>query len=172
MIETMGEPGFATTERRVTMAGSDEQLRALIRLIPPARALKEELEKSIHLELYAGTGDLAVRSFQGLQASVNRISADPYVASLELQAAPAASDREKVSLSLLAAGQLLAYLEGQTGVAGLTKSGDWHLQTAPNIAVNNIEGLGPGGADKVMEMITSAVKGKERGEETGQGGEG
>ena len=36
-------------------------LRALISLIPPARALKNDLEASIHTELYEGTGDLAVK---------------------------------------------------------------------------------------------------------------
>ena len=35
-----------------------------------AQALKEDLENSINLELHAGSGDLAVRSLNGLQTSV------------------------------------------------------------------------------------------------------
>ena len=52
------------------MGNGEERLRALIRLIPPARALRDDLDKSIHLELYAGTGDLAVGSFEGLRAAI------------------------------------------------------------------------------------------------------
>ena len=119
----------------------DDTLRALIRLIPPARALKDDLEKSIHLELYAGIGDLAVHSFQGLQSSVARITNDPYVASLTLRVAPSATDREKVSLVLLAAGQLLAYLEGQTGLVGALggKGVNISIQKAPFVNSPNVK---------------------------------
>ena len=84
MIETIGEDLLALARRNEMAITGEERLRALIRLIPPARALKEDLEKSIHLELYSGTGALAVRSFQGLQASVSTITDDPYVAALGL----------------------------------------------------------------------------------------
>ena len=96
-------------------------LRALIRLIPPARALKDDLEASIHKELYEGTGDLAVKSYNNLHASVSRLIDDPYVKSLALEAPEKANDREKVLLARLAASQLVACLEGQTGLVGLGK---------------------------------------------------
>ena len=120
---------------------SDDTLRALIRLLPPAKALKEDLEKSIHLELYPGMGDMAIRSFQGLQESVARITSDPYVASLSLNIASGAGDKEKVSVALLAAGQLAAYLEGQTGLVGLGggRGGNLSIQTAPMMThVSNV----------------------------------
>ncbi|MBI1930446.1 hypothetical protein HYR99_40135 [Candidatus Poribacteria bacterium] len=107
----------------------DDTLRALIRLIPPARALKEDLERSLHLEIYAGTGNMAVKSYQGIQASVARITDDPYVATLSLDVPENATDKEKVSLVRLAAGQLVAYLEGYIGLVGI--GGEGHGRHGP-----------------------------------------
>src|SRR5262249_25482353 len=135
------------------MATSDDTLRALIRLIPPARALKEDLEKSIHLEIYAGTGDLAIKSFNGLQASAAAITNDPFVATLTLTAPETAGDKEKVSLALLAAGQLAAYLEGQTGLVSLGgSSGGANYQTAPSVHINGINGVPAETINKVMDI--------------------
>ena len=94
-------------------------LHALIRLIPPARALRDDLEASIHKELYQGTGDLAVRSYNNLHASVSRLTDDLYVESLALEVPEKANDKEKVLLARLAASQLVACLEGQTGLVGI-----------------------------------------------------
>jgi hypothetical protein len=138
----------------------DDTLRALIRLIPPARALKEDLEKSIHLELYPGTGDLAIRCFQGLQASVATITNDPYIASLALTVAENATDKEKVAVALLAAGQLTAYLEGQTGLVGMGGSKGIHIQTAPSIQGVNISDI-QNAAPEVMKKILATVTGAE-----------
>jgi hypothetical protein len=117
------------------MAAPDDALRALIRLIPPARALKEDLERSIILEIYSGTGDLAIHSFNGLQASAAAITNDPYLATLALTAPEESGDKEKVSLALLAAGQLAAYLEGQTGLVRLGGGGNVTYRTAPEIHI-------------------------------------
>ena len=138
----------------------DDRLRSLIRLIPPVRALKDDLEQSIHLELYNGTGDLAVRSFQGLQASVARITDDPYVGSLALSVPEGAGDREKVSLARLAAGQLSAYLEGQTGLVGMGGGGgsrNINIQKAPMINLANVEGLPSEALGKLMERGAEVV---------------
>lgn len=140
----------------------NDTLRALIRLIPPARALKEDLEKSIHLELYAGTGDMAVKSFQGLLASVARLTDDPYVEALSLSVSEDATDMEKVSLALLGAGQLAAYLEGQTGLVGMGGGGDVDIHTAPNI--NMLSGnvnIPPETAARAFDFAEKALKGKE-----------
>lgn len=69
-------------------------LSALIRLIPPARALKNDLEASLHMDLYTGTGDIAVKGFNNLHASVIRFIDDPYVKSLALEVPEEASDKE------------------------------------------------------------------------------
>lgn len=146
----------------------DERLRGLIRMIPPVRQLKEDLEQSIHLELYAGTGDLAVRSFQGLQASVARITDDPYVGTLSLSVPDGAGDKEKVSLARLAAGQLTAYLEGQTGLVSLGGGGGGgaiNIQRAPVISLTNVEGLPSEAFGKLVAKAAEQMKGAEEAEE-------
>jgi len=164
MIETVEElrlPGIGShlderkTRRTMMAQTTDDTLRALIRLSPPVRALREDLEKNIHLELYAGTGELAVRSFQGLQASVARITDDPYVATLILNVPGDAGDKEKVALARLAAGQLCAYLEGQTGLVGMGgDSGSINIQRAPVISMANINELP---ADALGRLVSKAA---------------
>ena len=122
---------------RVEQGGSDgaaggDPLRALIRLIPPAWALREELQKSIDLQLYDGTGDLAVQSYEGLRTSVARLTNDPYVATLSPQPREDASDKQKIALVLMAVGQLVAYLEGQTGWGWSGKAGSRSSDRAVN----------------------------------------
>lgn len=136
------------------------ELRALIRLIAPLRALREDVEKSIHLELHTGAGDLAVRSYRGLRDSVAAITDDPYVHSLEFEVDEGARDRQKMSLVMLASGQLLAYIEGQTGLTGLTSAprGSYSVQTAPNIHVDVGDVMG-GEVDRVMDMVGNALRG-------------
>lgn len=115
---------------------SDDRLRDLIRLIPPARSLKQDLEKSLHLETWPGTGDMAVRMFQGLHQSVAALTDNAYVQSLELAAPTEAGDKEKVAMATLAASQLLAYLVGETGLAGDSGGGGHtEIQTAPKITI-------------------------------------
>jgi len=115
---------------------SDDNLRALIRLIPPARSLRQDLEKSLHLETWPGTGDMAIRMFQGLHGSVAALTDSPYVQSLELAVPTGPGDKERVALAALAAGQLLAYLEGETGLVGQGGAGgETSIQTAPKITI-------------------------------------
>ena len=64
---------------------NDTKLREMIRMIPPARSLKEDIDKSIHLDTYEGTGDAAIRTFSGLQKSVAKIADDPYLDSLSVE---------------------------------------------------------------------------------------
>lgn len=144
------------------MATADDTLRALIRLLPPARALRDDLERSIHLEIYAGTGDLALRSFNGLQASVATITDDPYVATLALTAPETAGDKDKVSLALLAAGQLAAYLEGQTGLVGLRGGGNINYQMAPSVNISNNSGLPSEMLEMALGIGEKAMEAKKR----------
>jgi hypothetical protein len=146
--------------RRTSMADtSEDRLRGLIRLIPPARALKEDLEQSIHLETFSGTGDLAVRSFQGLQSSIAAIAADPYVSSLTLNVGENATDKEKVSLARLATGQLLAYLEGQTGLVSIGSGRGNHvqIQRAPVINLSNVTGLPADALGRLVDTVTQSA---------------
>ena len=130
-------------------------LSALIRLIPPARTLRDDLEASIHKELYGGTGDLAVKSYNNLHASVSRFIDDPYVESLALEVPQKASDKEKVLLARLAASQLVACLEGQTGLVGL---GEGSGSNSDNFYAPVINGPISNVSDETIEKIMGLVK--------------
>lgn len=145
-------------------------LRALIRLIPPVRALKDDLEASIHKELYHGTGNFAVKSYNNLHASVSRFIDDPYVESLALEVPEKASDKEKVLLARLAASQLVACLEGQTGLVGL---GEGSGSNADNFYAPVINGPISNVSDETIEKLMGLVKdpttedeGTEQGDDT------
>ena len=130
-------------------------LRALIRLIPPARTLRDDLEASIHKELYQGTGNLAVKSYNNLHASVSRFTDDPYVESLALEVPEKANDKEKVLLARLAASQLVACLEGQTGLVGL---GEGSGSNSDNFYAPVINGPISNVSDETIEKIMGLVK--------------
>lgn len=141
-------------------------LRALIRLISPLRALREDIEKSLLLELYSGSGNLAVRSLEALRDQVLEITEDRYVAALTLDAGNG-GDREKFSQVLLISGQLLAYLEAQTGVGGASSNQKqrYSVQTAPNISLN-MGDIVSGQADKIMDFVEGAMNNAMRGMKT------
>lgn len=131
---------------------SEETLRALIRYIPPIVRLRKDLEMSVQLEQFTGLGDMAVKSYNGLQASVAQHSDDPYIDALSLELASDAGDREKVAQVALATGQLMAYIQGQLGLS-LDLDGSsahTHVNSAPNI---EIQGLGSGESHAVMRVV-------------------
>ena len=136
-----------------------EDLRALIRLIPAARALQEEVEKSVHLEMFEGTSDLAVRSFHGLQQSVFAITEDPYIAALTIQFRDDTPEKQIIAQVILAASQLIAYVEGQAGIVGLTGPHRYSIQTAPNVTLN-MDGFAGSTEDtaRIMETIDRAMR--------------
>jgi hypothetical protein len=113
------------------MPNGQDPIRELIRLIPSARALKRSMEECVHTERFANAGKPAAKLYGGLHASVRRLLDDPYLDSLALEVADDAADEETIVQIHLAVGQLLAYLEGQTGLAGLVESG---LHLAPKVA--------------------------------------
>ena len=130
-------------------------LHALIRLIPPARALRDDLEASIHKELYQGTGDLAVRSYNNLHASVSRFTDDPYVESLALEVPEKANDKEKVLLARLAASQLVACLEGQTGLVSIGGGSGSNADNFYAPVINGpISNLSNETLEKIMGLVT------------------
>jgi hypothetical protein len=102
---------------------SADGLRALLRLAQPAAALARDLEATLIMETCEGRGDLAVRSYTGLQSAVASIVDDPYLGALTLSVGDAAGDKAKVSAAALAASQLTAYLNGQLGIGALLDSG-------------------------------------------------
>jgi hypothetical protein len=114
------------------MANGEDRIRDFIRLIPPARSLKDNLEESIHMERYAGVGDPAIKLYQGLYTTIASLTNDPYVATLALDIPADATDETKVSFVHLTAGQLVAFLEGQTGLVGVG-SGSRTINLAPKV---------------------------------------
>lgn len=113
------------------------ELRALIQIIAPLSTLCKEVEKNIHLELYHGTADLALRSYEGLRAGAATLTADAYIEALRLDSTAAMDERMKMSQILLAGKQLLAYLAAVTGVgAALGGDSNTSIQTAPHIIIN------------------------------------
>ena len=104
----------------------ETDLRVFIRLLSPARALQEQLEKHRDLENCDGMGDMAIRNLVGLLHAVQAVASDPYLDSLEPTLPPDADDDKKVAFTLLACAQLVAYMEGQIGISsgGKRESGD------------------------------------------------
>ena len=137
---------------------SEENLRTMIRLIPPARALRDNLEKNIEMELYGGTGDMAVQTYEGLLASVAAIDASPFIAGLKLKVPDGAGEKEKVALVQLAANQLLAYLEGQTGLVGMGDGGGSRQYNSPAISIANIKGVPAETIDSMLEIAGGKKK--------------
>lgn len=113
-----------------------EGLRSLIRLTIPLQKLREDAEQSIHLEFYQGNGNLFIRTFQGLRDKVLQIMDDPYVASMEFEINDQINDREKVAQTLILTGQLLSYIQAETGTQGLSNQARTSIQTAPYVILN------------------------------------
>ncbi|WP_309714743.1 hypothetical protein [Armatimonas sp.] len=140
----------------------DSKLRSLIRLLAPVRALRDDLEQSLHLETYEGTGDFALQSLASLRDAVAAVSDDPIVGAMTATARPEASEREKTALARLAAGQLTAYLEGQIGFSGSTngKSGSINIQRAPIINMSDVQGVSHESLSQLTNMAATYVKEK------------
>ena len=104
VLAELGTANLARTdsnkEATVTELG-DDTLRAAIRFVPVARALKADLEESIHMENYQGVGDVALRSFRTLQTSIGQITGDSFIVALGADLPDDASDKEKVWQALL-----------------------------------------------------------------------
>lgn len=101
------------------MASENDNLRALIRMLPPARALRQELKAVIAAETFDGVGRLAVRNFTGLLNSVMSLTDDgTYLDTLNVEPSPngGTADKEQVMAVLFSLSQLIAYLEGQIGL--------------------------------------------------------
>ncbi|MEW6755378.1 MAG: hypothetical protein AB1505_31010 [Candidatus Latescibacterota bacterium] len=141
------------------MSTDDTQLRQLIRLIMPARALRAELEKALGLEIYEGVANAGVRTYRGLHRSVAAIVDDPYVAALALDEASGSTDQQKVAEIGLLAAQLLAYLEAQTGLVGIGGGGDSHVQYGTHVVIQGINAVPPSTVDKMLDVAGGKGKG-------------
>ena len=145
---------------------SGENLRALIRLIPPARALGKELDRMVALDLAEseGMGDIATKNFKGLLDSVTKLVDDPYPETLAVELPTSATDKQKILAVRLANSQLIAYLEAQAGVFGreeVTHGGENFVLNLQNAKIGN---LGEG-FEKMGEMFSKMFGGTKFGEE-------
>jgi len=145
---------------------ADTDLRALIQLIPPARALRKELKKSMDTESYAGLGNMAVRNLQGLLTSLTKVTDDEYVRTLAPDVPSEAPDKEKVAYVLLALSQLIAWLEGQAGIPSSDeeRGKGGNINKPFNIAFGDIS-ISAEGFDKVGERISKLFDDSELGQE-------
>ncbi len=135
---------------------SEENLRALIRYLAPMTTLRQDLERVTALEFQAAMGDTAVRTYNGMHASIVRIMDDPYLDSLALQVPADASDKEKVALVFLAVGQLLALLHSAIGLPVGWGSPSTSIQTAPYVIIN-AQNSSPAVAEHVMNVVQKAL---------------
>ena len=155
-------PTDSNKEATVTGLGGDT-LRAAMRFVPVARALKADLEESIHTENYQGIGDVALRSFRNVQTSIGQITGDAFIATLGSDLPDDASDKEKVWQALLAVDQLVAYLGPQAGFPSESQVvQDRRFQNYKPITIGNVTGAK---ADKIIEQISKRVQGDEEPEE-------
>ncbi len=129
----------------------DGRVRALIRMIPVAKALEEQLEKSMHLEIYHGTGDVAIGSAKGLQEQVASVAEEAYVTKLPLNLPQGADDKQKVAAALLIATQIRGYLEGETGLIGLGGN-IGNVQYAPRVYIQGNQNMTPKQMDQALGM--------------------
>lgn len=145
----------------------DDKLRALIKLIPPATALKEQLEQSIPLETWSGTGDAAIKSVEGLADALLEITKDSYVANLPKEVKEDATDKEKVSFALLIASQLCGFLEGQTGLTNLSGGGrnamhSHNISTGTEVTIRDIHPSDPEQIEKMLDLTHKALGAKKK----------
>lgn len=94
----------------------DDKMRTALRqLMPALQALAKSVERNLIHETYEGTGDMAVKSYRGLQAKIAQLLPDDaYVTeALTLDVSPNATDRQKVAQVQMAVSQLMTYLAGQ-----------------------------------------------------------
>lgn len=141
---------------------SEESLRALIRLLSPLSTLREDLEQSLHLELFHGSGEAMARTFEGLRASAARSIDDPYIDALEAEFSQDMNDRDRIALIYVLTGQLLAYVQAEVGLSGplVGRGRSTHLQTAPSIVVN-ASGADPETAQETMRLVQRALGAEE-----------
>lgn len=135
---------------------SEESLRALIRYLAPLTMLRQDLERAMALEFEGALGDTAVRTYNGLHASITRVLADPYLEALALQVPERANDKEKISLVFLAVGQLSAMVHSVIGLPIGWGNASVDIQTAPHVIVN-AQGSSPEVARQVMQMVHRAL---------------
>jgi hypothetical protein len=135
---------------------SEESLRTLIRYLAPLTTLRQDLERATALEFQAALGDTAVRTYQGLHASISRALDEPYLEALALQVPEGANDKEKISLVFLAVGQLLSLVHGAIGLPMGWGSPATDIQTAPYVIIN-AQGSNPEVAHRLMNVVNRAL---------------
>lgn len=135
---------------------SEQNLRALIRYLAPLTTLRQDLERAMALESQSALGDTAVRTYNGLQASIGRVLDDPYIQSLALEVPQGADDKEKISLVFIAVGQLLAVVHGEIGLPVGWGSPSTEIQTAPYVIIN-AQNSSPDVAKNVMQVVQRAL---------------
>lgn len=91
------------------MADNTHPLKRYYRAV---HRLRDDLKRSIYMEMYKGLGDTAIRTYRGIHEAIMRETEDIFVASLVMEdLAPDMGEKQKVAMVSLLSGQLLSYLE-------------------------------------------------------------
>lgn len=94
------------------MINAIQQNVSLSRYNRALERLRDDLKRSIHMDIYQGLGEATVRIYRGIHEGISHAVDDPYLTALALgDLAVPAKDREKVALVNLLSGQLQIYLE-------------------------------------------------------------
>ncbi|MHB0876040.1 MAG: hypothetical protein ACYC5O_08355 [Anaerolineae bacterium] len=134
------------------MNETDSTTSNLRRFLPSARALRDDVRKSVNMDLPLN-GDLAMTALTGLIGRLTQATDDAYILSLadSLRAGTYTTDKEKITAVLFVAGQLVAFLESETG----TREGGQAWQST----VSDIAGLSERIAAEVRRTVGEAMSG-------------
>ena len=96
-----------------------DKIHPLKRYYRAVHRLRDDLKRSIYMEMYKGLGDTAVRTYRGIHEAVMRETDDVFVSSLVMEdPAPDMGEKQKVAMVNLLSGQLLSYLEFELHIDG------------------------------------------------------
>jgi hypothetical protein len=157
---------------------ADYDLRALRKLLAPARALKKDLEElstqstdhaiaGFPNAIAAGIGEMAIQNLGGLIDRAAALTEDDYISSLKPVIPDEAGDIEKIMFAKLALTQVVAYIEGEMGTPAqeetVREPGGNKVSIGGNL--NLSDGKAKLGLDELGDMLSKIVGGGELGEQ-------
>ena len=90
----------------------ERKLFELKRYLDMLQNLRYDIKRSINYEMYSGTGRLAVQSYNVIQQGIVAATDDDFVRAMTLDINEDMTEKERIWLVNMAAGQLIGYTEG------------------------------------------------------------
>ncbi len=123
------------------------------------RALQRSVERAVQMDVYQGTGRMAVKQYSGIQRKIAELYPEDFYVTdtLTLELDEQIEERHMLSQVQLAAGQMVIYLEGllreqNVGGRGFEMRGDF------NIERGDWRGLGREIQDQVMRLTRETIQ--------------